>query len=400
MMQQGKVLSQDGQKKKEFGVILSVVGISFIQGLQYAASPVLGAISAHYPQVGVGTVQMLLTVPGILAIAVALLSGRLVTKVSKKQLLITAGLLAGITGFLPFLSDSFTLLFVSRVLYGIPLGLATALNSAVVAEFFTGEKRTRVMGIQAASVGAGIAVVTSVSGMLGAVDFHTSYFINIIGFISFAVILLCLPETGKVVVTESEPIRLNRTVFIVALFGFLEFFFLMTFTTNIAMHLSGKLAGSSAASGWITGVFSAAQIAVGLVLGNVTKLTKKMTLPAAMLCFCAGGVILILFSGNLPMLMAGAVLCGFSQGIFLPTAYVDETSAVNPASASMASAVFTSATCLGQLLSPTCTNAAASALLGSASTTHVYTVAAVGMALSAVALTVWKNRENAGHAAD
>ncbi len=76
-----------------------------------------------------------------------------------------ASLVAGITGFLPYLSDSFGLLFFSRTFYGVGLGLATALNTAVVAEFFEGDERVSVMGIQAASVGAGMVVVTTVGGM-------------------------------------------------------------------------------------------------------------------------------------------------------------------------------------------------------------------------------------------
>ena len=60
---------------------------------------------------------------------------------------------------------------------------------------------------------------------------------------------MCLPETGTVKVTNTEKIRLNKEVFTASVFGMLEFFFLITFTTNIAMHLSGPLAGNTAVSG-------------------------------------------------------------------------------------------------------------------------------------------------------
>jgi len=144
------------QNSKDWKIIISIIAISFIQGLQYGVSPVLGQIQEHYPEIPVSFIQMLITAPGLLAIVIALIAGRLVTVISKKQLLVFAGLTAGLTGFAPFLSDNFWLLFVSRVAYGVPLGLATALNSAVVADFFEGDKRVKVMGIQAASVGAGM----------------------------------------------------------------------------------------------------------------------------------------------------------------------------------------------------------------------------------------------------
>ena len=61
----------------------------------------------------------------------------------------------------------------------------------------------------------------------------------------------------------------------ICLLGMLEFLFLISFTTNIAMHMSGGLAGNSSASGSITGIFSGTQIIVGLVLGRITRLIKK-----------------------------------------------------------------------------------------------------------------------------
>ena len=158
-------------KGKKIKIIISIAAISFIQGLQYCVSPVLGQIQEHYPDVNISLVQMLITAPALLSMIVAVLSGWLVLKISKKKLLLFASLVAGITGFLPYLSDSFGLLFFSRTFYGVGLGLATALNTAVVAEFFEGDERVSVMGIQAASVGAGMVVVTTVGGMLGAGGF-------------------------------------------------------------------------------------------------------------------------------------------------------------------------------------------------------------------------------------
>ena len=144
------------KRERDLPIILAIVAISFLQRLQYSVSPVLGKIHENYPQMAVSTVQMLITVPAIPAMVVSLLSGKLVTKVSKKKLLLLAALLSGISGIVPYFAESFTVLFGSRILYGVGLGFASALNSAVVADFFTGEKRVKVMGVQAASIGAGM----------------------------------------------------------------------------------------------------------------------------------------------------------------------------------------------------------------------------------------------------
>lgn len=210
------------QKRRK--ILTAVAGISFIQGLQYCVAPVLEQIRQHFPDTAVSLVQMLITAPALLAMAVAVISGWLVVKVSKKKMLVVAGFLAGVLGFVPLLADDFRLLLLSRTLYGIPLGLATALNTAVVADFFEGDERVSAMGFQAASVGAGMVVVTTVGGMLGAGDFTHAYFINVIGFISMILIAVCLPDTGSVQAGGTEKITLNKKVFQVSAFGFLEFF--------------------------------------------------------------------------------------------------------------------------------------------------------------------------------
>lgn len=377
-------------KAKKTKIIITIVCISFIQGLQYSVSPILGQISGHFPDISVSLVQMLITAPALLSIIVSVTSGFLVVKISKKRLLLFGSLIAGIMGFLPLLADNFWLLFVARTIYGVGLGIATTMNVAVVAEFFEGDERVQVMGIQAASVGAGMVVVTMLGGLLGKTNFTNSYFINIIGFIAFVLIAVCLPETGTAKETESEKIRLNRKVLTIDLFGVLEFLFLITFTTNIAMHLGGALAGDSAASGTLTGIFSGTQIAVGLVLGVIAKRTGRLTIPIAMFSFVIGAVLLIAFPANFPALAAGSVFCGISQGIFVPTAVVDVANAVPAVATAMASASFTCAMNLGQLVSPYVLNTMSDVLFGKTTTTNVYIIAAVGMTISGILAVIWK----------
>ena len=386
-------MAVQAKKYSTMQLYLAIVAIAFVQGLQYGVSPILGDIQAHFPDVSVSLVQMLVTAPALLSMIVALISGWLVVKITKKQLLLFGALVAGITGFLPFLADSFGLLFVSRTVYGIGLGIATTMNAAVVAEFFEGEARVKAMGVQAASVGAGILVTTTVAGILGQGGFRNAYWINAIAFISLIILMVCLPETGVAKPTKTDRIRLNAHVFIVDLFMMLEFFFLITFTTNIAMHLAGAIEGSTSVSGLLTGIFSGAQIVVGLILGLITKIAKKYTLPVAMCSFVIGAVILVLFPSNAFMLAIGAIFCGFSQGTFIPTASTEIANSVTPAATALAAATFTCAMCIGQLISPILLNGFVGAVFGGVTTTKVYLTAAIGMAVSALAAFLWKRSQ-------
>lgn len=366
-------------------IYITIVCISFLQGLQFGPSPVLAAIREHYPDISQSMIQMLITAPALVGMVFALLCGVLVTKISKKKLLLAAAFVAFASGMVPLLADNFWLLFAMRLIYGFSLGLATALNTAVVAEWFEGNERVIAMGVQSASVGAGIAVITATSGQLGNIDFSRSYFINVIGAISFILILFCLPDTGTTKGEGGKSAKVNSRVFLIALLAFLENLFLISYTTNISMHIEGSFANSASTAGMLTSVFSGAQIVIGLLLGVVSKVTKKATMSVAMFSFAAGAVLLVVFPGSIPMLCIGSFLCGFSQGCFIPTSMVEASNAVPAAAAAMAAGILSSANCLGQLVSPFVLNTIASKVMGSVTTGNVYTICAAGMALSGIA---------------
>ncbi len=371
-------------QSKKIRIFITIACISFLQGLQFGPSPVLAQIQEHFSSVSTSLVQMLITAPSLVGMVFALVSGVLVTKISKKKLLLIAAAVAFVTGIIPYFVDSFGLLLAMRMVYGFSLGLATALNTAVVAEWFEGDARVVAMGVQSASVGTGIAITTAGAGWLGASGFTNSYFINIIGAISFVLILICLPETGVAKAEGDNKVRVNGRVFQVAFLGLLEYIFLISYTTNISMFLAENYTGSSSAAGTLTGIFSVAQIIIGLLLGLVTRITKKATLSCAMLSFALGALILVLFPANFPMMCIGSLLCGFSQGAFIPTAMVEVSNAVPPVAAAMASGVFTCFSCIGQLISPFLLNTAAGAFFGEATAKNVFATDVAGMVISAV----------------
>lgn len=378
---------------KKIKIYISIFCISFIQVSQYTVSPVLSRIKEHYSDVNVSLVQMLITAPSLLAMVIALISGWLVVRISKKKLLLFAAMITGLTGMVPLLADSFGIWLFSRIIFGIALGLATALNTVVVADFFEGEERVSAMGVQAASIGIGMLVVTTISGIIGSSNFlYVNFFQIFVGITAMILLALFLPDTDKIQAAESKKIKLNGTVFCISFLGGLEFLFLISFTTNISMHLRGPLTGNTSAAGILSGIFSGAQVVMGLTLRFITRIIKKYTLPVAMLSFAFGTFILILFPSKILMLMIGAVFCGFSQGMFIPQAMCDISNAVDPLSTAMASACFTCAMCIGQLISPGVLNMLSYMIFHEITTTHVYMVSAVCMTIIGTFVIIFKGR--------
>ena len=77
-------------------VVATVFAIALINGLQHSLSPVLSSVHAYYPGVDVSLIQMLVTVPTLMAVVVALLTGWLALYISKKKIFLFAALVAGV----------------------------------------------------------------------------------------------------------------------------------------------------------------------------------------------------------------------------------------------------------------------------------------------------------------
>lgn len=373
-------------KENKGFIKIVIVLMSFSQGLQFSVSPVLQQIQENYPNVSVSRIQMLVTAPTVLAMAMALVSGWLITKISKKKLVMMGCFILGASGFIPLLNESFIWLLGSRLILGIGLGLVMALNTAVVAEHFHGNERISAMGLQGASVGAGMLLINMGAGALGEVHYSLISYMHVIGIIATIVVAVLLPDTGKVIVEDNQRIRINASVLKISLLGCLAFIFIISFSTNISLLLEGDLKGNASFVGIIAGIFSGVQIIMGMILTHISKRTKNNTLFVGMLSFSVGAFLLFLFPQNAIGLIIGAVFCGVAQGIFVPRAMYEVATVVPKEAAALSAAVLTVGITLGQFLSPVVLNTASLLVFGQVNSKNVYLMGAIVMGVLPLSL--------------
>lgn len=114
--------------------------------------------------------------------------------------------------------------------------------------------------------------------------------------------------------------------------------------------------GDAALSGQILSVQSAASILSGLLGGTILGKLKKFSIPV--IIACVGAAQLIVYGSTSAISIgAAAVLLGFFFAIRMPAGYLKATHSVPPAAATMAIAVYCSASQAGQFLSPLAVNA-------------------------------------------
>lgn len=179
------------------GTLLLASSLTVMAGAIIA--PSLPLIRAHFQELpGVDLrVRLVLTMPALFIVAGAPVAGWLADRRGRKGVLLGALLgyaVAGSAGaFLPWLDA----ILLSRALLGVAVaGIMTAVT-ALLADYFGGEDRARVMGMQAAFMGLGGVVYTALGGVLAGIDWRGPFLVYLLALGVFPLALAVLWEPAR-----------------------------------------------------------------------------------------------------------------------------------------------------------------------------------------------------------
>ena len=364
---------------------VSVFSVAFALGLNIAGvAPVLGVLSEVFKNQGSNSVQMLQTVPYFLLMVVSIIVGWLVTKISKKDLLLSGLLIVAFVGSAPFILSSFSFIMFSRLLVGLGFGIISPLNTAVISEFFEGNERAGMMGLHVAGMGIGALVINITGGIIGNIGYNYYFLIHLIAFLAAIIVLFQLPKTKPDSVNSSEKLELNRKVYELSITSFFHTIFITAFLTNIGIHVLNNINGNAGLTGIITAVNAGFALIIGLNFRRISSLLKSNTLPIAISLAAIGYFIISIFPNNLLVIFICSALCGASLSCFMAQASFMISTSVSNVSIALANGVFAMIGGLGGLLSPIVLNKIAEKVFGKASTNSVFLICAIGMTILSI----------------
>jgi MFS family permease len=177
------------------GVLLS--GGALAGMAQMAIVPALPELAARYADAGDGTfiAQQVMTVAGpALAVGGPLL-GWLAGMVGKRNVLLVSSLLYAITGIAGAFAPDFWTLILSRILLGLVCGGVAASGMALLADYYSGERRDRLIG-WVSVLGGGATLVSLIAAGVLTENFgwRAPFGLYLVGLAMFAVALPVVPR--------------------------------------------------------------------------------------------------------------------------------------------------------------------------------------------------------------
>ena len=380
-------------KKK---VAVSIFFTAFAFGLNIVGiSPVLGVINEKYQQYGTSVIQLLQTIQYLLIMVGSLMIGWLTTKISKKKIVLLGLCEIGICGMLPFFSDNFWILVLSRVLIGFGFGITGPMNTAIAAELIPEEERAGYMGLHVVGMGIGTMAGSMLGGTLAGLNYQSYYLVYLIPFIAMVAVQTFLVETPPTKTEKASDMKLNKVVYLISFASFVHTLFINAYSTNIGIYIAENISNNPGLAGMVTSVNAAFALVTGMCFSKISAKLKNFTLPFSILTAAVGYGMVLTVHGMVGVLILSA-LCGVSLSCFMAIGAYLLSISVEQEAVAKAGGVFSIFGGIGGLIAPIFMGNTAKFTLGENTANNQFVIAFFGMLIFGViaAVVMMKKKEN------
>ncbi|MEG3181401.1 MFS transporter [Sphingomonas sp. LT1P40] len=369
------------QATTRHGVILMLTAVMPTMAI-IALVPILPLLLREFADVpgSAVLVPMALTIPALCVALFSPLAGWLSDKVGRKRLLI--GALIGYAGFglLPLLLDSLHAILAARVALGLTEAVIMTVATALVGDYFVGERRERWVSIQIATASVSAIVLIAAGGALGeALGSRGPFWLYLLALpvaLGGAIILFEPAKASAACPTAAQAAATRSIAGLVAItFGVGLLFY------TIIVQLGPVIEATGVTSPAMIGLAGAAAnlgVMVGSLLFGRLKAMPGQCLLAIGLSLVTLGYVGIALSSEFFLTAASAVVICTGNGLMLPTMLAWVLRRLPPQTRGRGTGIWTGAFFLAQFVAPI-TAAALSGVLGGLSGTFLFFAAAAAL---------------------
>ena len=320
--------------KVKGSVFMSVLILS-IYMLQSTTSPMNVAIASlceQFPNLSTSTVQLVTTIPTVLALIGNLAFGKLINTLGYKKGLLIAMALVLLGGVMPtFFIDSFAMIVFWRVVLGIGYGFLTPAGMTMIVTFIDPEGQGKLSGFGSAASSISGLLMTLIAGWLLNMSLNLMFLSHLLLAIPF-VLMLVAPKSMFIVKNNEleaaqnsqdekrlKP-KISNTTFVWIAFFVISMFLYVASTMYSSLIIAG-LGGGASESSIANSCAIAAAFVAGLLFGKLYGKFGKLFLVVACVIVTVGFSLLYLAS-NMAMFFVAYTCIGFGFMALVPFLYL------------------------------------------------------------------------------
>ncbi len=141
--------------------------------------------------------EMVLSVTSISIAVGAIFIGFIIDKFGRKKVLVLSTFLNAVFGTVGFYVGNIYLILASRIFLGFAVaGIMTSIT-ALIGDFYTGEKRNQMLGLRSTFTSFGGAIFTILGGALGDISWNYAFLVYFFSLLILPGVMLFIPEPNR-----------------------------------------------------------------------------------------------------------------------------------------------------------------------------------------------------------
>lgn len=318
-----------GSEKKPFTpTVLTLIFVLMASMLTLmggaAVAPALPLISIAFPESSETVISLIITIPSLAIVLLGSIIGRIADRIGKVRTLIISLAIFTVAGVSGFFLNSIESIIVGRFILGIGLGGISLSTTALIAEYYTGMARIKVVSYQAAAMGVGVFILEFAGGSLAGIGWREPFLIYLIGIVIVLGIVFFLREpTRNVISIESAPAAEKiesdkRGILLCYITIFLGLFMSFLLPTKFPYYL-GEMGASAALSGLFLGLFGVVQAAFCIMYRRIAEVLDRIQILMAAFLLIGLGYCALSFADSYITVIPGLMIAGAGTGLITPT---------------------------------------------------------------------------------
>lgn len=310
--------------KPSKGTLITILLCSMLMLMGGAAvAPALPLIEAQFP--GQETlVSMIITIPSLAVALVGFAVGAIADRFGKVRALsmsLAIFVIVGVAGF--FIDSNIYIMLVVRFIVGIGIAGISSAVTALIAEYYMGMNRVKVLSYQSAAMGVGVLILEYTGGSLAEISWREPFLVYLIGIPILLLVILTMrePEAPQVApeIRETPVRKSNKNLLMVC---YITIFVAMTMAfllpTKMPTYLQMELGVSTSITGLFLGVHGVANACFAVMYRRIVQRIRPYAIMGTGFILMFIALVVLELSETIGASIVMMILAGIALGMITP----------------------------------------------------------------------------------
>ena len=368
---------------------VSILSLSLVLTTSFSISSALPYMFEYYKDLPKSQIELLVSLPSAGIMVTLFLNTFIERFLDERKMIITGLLILSIFGMVPFINQAYPILFFSRFIFGMGVGLINAKAISIISERYQGRERIQTLGFRGSAEVVGTALVTLLVGFLLQFGWTSSFLAYGAGLIVLFLFMTFVPyhqqeESQHIHANQKEPLQKEewKLTIILAIVAAMIVLCNVGVTLRIPSIVAYTFKDQHNSASFILSAMQLIGILAGITFSGLVHLFKSKLITYAGIAYGIS-MMAVALSPSIPLLALSALFSGYTYSTALTMVFQILSAKIPARRLNQVTSVAVLGCSFGAAITPFALNTIG---LISDSNAFIFTVLGIAMALLAFSL--------------